>query len=278
MSKVWFITGAGSGIGTGIAKAALQAGDRIVATGRNLDKVRNALRDVASENLAFVQLDVADEAQANAAVEEAVKSFGRIDVAVNNAGYSLLGNFEEMTIAELESQLATNFYGVVYMMRAVLPVMRKQRSGHIINISSLAGVIGFKHCAAYAASKFAVEGLSQSVAPEVERFGIKVTLVEPGFIRTDLLNERNVRWPSKSVEDYADEGKPKDMWSAYDGTQQGDPDKLGEALVKIADMKNPPRQYYAGSDAVAGIKSALEARLQEIKDHEELSKSTDGSF
>jgi NAD(P)-dependent dehydrogenase (short-subunit alcohol dehydrogenase family) len=153
---------------------------------------------------------------------------------------SLLGNFEEMTIAELESQLATNFYGVVYMMRAVLPVMRKQRSGHIINVSSLAGVIGFKHCAAYAASKFAVEGLSQSVALEVARFGIKVTLVEPGFIRTDLLNERNVRWPSKSVEDYADEGKPKDMWSAYDGTQQGEPGKLGEALVKIADMKDLP--------------------------------------
>ena len=278
MSKVWFITGAGSGIGTGIAKAALRAGDRVVATGRNLDKVRNALQDVASENLAFVQLDVADEAQAKAAVEEAVKKFGRIDVAVNNAGYSLLGNFEEMTISELESQFATNFYGVVYVMRAVLPVMRKQRSGHIINISSMAGVIGFKHCAAYAASKFAVEGLSLSVAAEVERFGIKVTLVEPGFFRTDLLDERNVKWPSKSVEDYADEAKPKDMWSAYDGTQQGDPDKLGEALVKIAGMTNPPKQFYAGSDAVAGIRSALEARLQEIKDHEELSKSTDGSF
>ena len=105
-----------------------------------------------------------------------------------------------------------------------------------------------------------------------------MTLVEPGFIRTDLLSERNVKWPSKSVEDYADEAKPKDMWSAYDGTQQGDPNKLGEALVKIAGMTNPPKQYYAGSDAVAGIRSALEARLQEIKDHEELSKSTDGSF
>ena len=158
MSKVWFITGAGSGIGAGTAKAALRAGDRVVATGRNLAKVRNAYSDVASENITFVQLDVADEAQAKAAVEEAVKQFGRIDVVVNNAGYSLLGNFEEMTTAEFERQFATNFYGVMYVMRAALPIMRKQRSGHIINISSVAGVVGLKHCAAYGAAKFAVEG------------------------------------------------------------------------------------------------------------------------
>src|SRR4051812_40695991 len=137
MSKVWFVTGAGSGIGTGIAKAALNAGDRVVATGRNLDKVRAAFRDVRNENLAFLRLDVADETQAKAAVADAATRFGRIDVAVNNAGYSLLGNFEEMTPAELESQLATNFHGVVHVMRAVLPVMRKQRAGHVINISSM---------------------------------------------------------------------------------------------------------------------------------------------
>jgi NAD(P)-dependent dehydrogenase (short-subunit alcohol dehydrogenase family) len=281
MSKVWFITGAGSGIGAGIAKAALRAGDRVVASGRNLGKVRSALHDVAGsggENLAFVRLDVSNEAQAKAAVEEAVKRFGRIDVAVNNAGYSLLGNFEEMTIPELESQLATNFYGVVYVMRAVLLVMRNQRSGHIINISSVAGVVGFKHCAAYAASKFAVEGLSLSVAAEVERFGIKITLVEPGFFRTDLLDARNVKWPSQSIEDYAAEGKPNEVWSTYNGSQQGDPAKLGEALVKIAGMVNPPKQFYAGSDALAVITPALEARLQEIKDQEALSRSTDGSF
>src|SRR2546423_1834821 len=167
MSKVWFITGAGSGIGAGTARAALKAGDRVVATGRNLDKVRKALRDVATDDVAFVPLDVADEAAAKAAVDEAVKRFGRIDVLVNNAGYSLLGNFEEMGSADIERQFATNFYGVVYLMRAVLPVMRKQRSGRIINVSSLAGAVGFKHCGAYGASKFAVEGLSLSVAPEV---------------------------------------------------------------------------------------------------------------
>ncbi len=140
MSKVWFITGAGSGLGTGIARAALRAGDRVVATGRNLEKVRKAYPDAAQENIAFVQLDVADETQAKAAVDEAVKRFGRIDVLVNNAGYSLLGNFEQMTTAEIQHQFAPNFYGVVHVMQAALPVMRRQRSGHIINISSVAGV------------------------------------------------------------------------------------------------------------------------------------------
>ncbi|MBN3896421.1 MAG: SDR family NAD(P)-dependent oxidoreductase [Nostoc sp. NOS(2021)] len=278
MSKVWLITGAGSGIGTGTAKAALQSGDRVVATGRNLDKVRNALRDVASDNLAFVQLDVSDEVQAKTAVEEAVKRFGRIDVLVNNAGYSLLGNFEEMTTAEIERQFATNFYGVVYVMRAVLPVMRQQRSGHIINISSVAGVVGFKHCAAYAASKFAVEGISLSVAVEVEGFGIKMTLVEPGFFRTDLLDDQNVRWPSNAIEDYTAEGNVQETWSAYNGTQQGDPAKLGNALVKIAGMENPPKLFVAGSDALATIAPAVEERLQATRANEELSKSTDGSF
>ena len=278
MSKIWFITGAGSGIGAGVARAALRAGDRVVATGRSLDKLRRALGASWGESLAFVQLDVADEAQARAAVEEALRRFGRIDVLVNSAGYSLLGNFEELTIRELEQQLATNFYGVVHAMRAVLPFMRAQRSGQIINISSLAGEVGFKHCAAYAASKFAVEGLSLSVAAEVERFGIQITLVEPGFFRTDLLDARNARWPSRVIEDYAAEGRAQETWSAYDGTQPGDPEKLGEALVGIAGMARPPRQFHAGSDALAVVVPALEARLREIKENEDLSMSTDGTF
>src|SRR6266540_371557 len=268
MRKVWFVTGAGSGFGGGIAKAALKAGDRVVATGRNLGKMRNAYRGVASDDIALAQLDVA---------EEAVKQFGRIDVLVNNAGYSLLGNFEEMTTAEIERQFAANFYGVMYVMRAALPVMRKQRSGHIINISSVAGVVGLKHCAAYGAAKFAVEGLSLSVATEVERFGIKITVVEPGFFRTGLLDARNVRWPSNVIDDYAAEGSAQDRWSPYHGKQMGDPAKLGEVLVKIAGMENPPKLFVAGSDALATIIPAIEARLHDTRAYEELSRSTDGS-
>ena len=194
MSKVWFITGAGSGIGAGIAKAALKAGDRVVATARNLDKARKVLVDVAGDDLALVQLDVTSEAQAKAAVAEAVERFGRIDVVINNAGYSLLGNFEESTVPDIEAQFATNFYGVVHVMRAVLPVMREQRSGHIINIGSSAGAVGLKHCSAYSATKFAIEGLALSVGIEVEPFGIKITTVEPGMFRTDLLDSQNVRY------------------------------------------------------------------------------------
>ena len=156
--------------------------------------------------------------------------------------------------------------------------MRRQRSGHIINISSVAGVVGLKHCAAYAATKFAVEGLSLSVATEVEKFGIKITVVEPGFFRTDLLDAQNVRWVSKAVEDYAPEGTAHDMWSQYHGTQPGDPAKLGDALVKLAAMPNPPKVFVAGSDALSVITPVIEERLREARANEMLSKSTDGSF
>ena len=278
MSKVWFITGAGSGIGAATAKAALKAGDRVVATGRHLDKVRNALSDVAGDRLAFVQLDVANEAQAKAAVDEAMQAFGRIDVLVNNAGYSLLGNFEELSTAQIEGLISTNLYGVIHVMRAVLPVMRKQRSGRIINISSLAGIMGFKHCGAYSAAKFAVEGLSVSVAQEVEQFGIKVVVVAPGFFRTDLLDARNAKYSANTIEDYAAEGSAEDMWSGYDGKQQGDPAKLGDVFVKLAGMENPPRQFLAGSDALAAFKPVLEGRLEDLLAYEDLSRSTDGSF
>jgi NAD(P)-dependent dehydrogenase (short-subunit alcohol dehydrogenase family) len=279
MSKVWFITGAGSGIGAGTARAALKAGDRVVATGRSIEKVRNALRDVASENLEVLQLDVSDEAQATTVVEQAVKRFGRIDVVVSSAGYSLLGNFEELGTQDIERQFATNFWGLMYVMRAVLPVMRKQRSGHIINISSVAGVVGLKHCGAYGASKFAVEGLSLAMAEEVGKFGIKVTVVEPGFFRTDQLAAANVKWPSKRIDDYAAaEVAAKEMWSPYAGKQPGDPEKLGRALVKLAGMEIPPRVFVAGSDAIAAVGPTVEARLKAVHAFEKLSTSTDGSF
>jgi NAD(P)-dependent dehydrogenase (short-subunit alcohol dehydrogenase family) len=276
MSKVWFITGAGSGIGAGAARAALKAGDRVVATGRNVQKLRNALRDVASKNLEVLQLDVSDEAQATTAVDQAVKRFGRIDVVLNNAGYSLLGNFEELGTQDIQRQFATNFWGVMYVMRAALPVMRKQRSGHLINISSVAGVVGLKHCGAYGATKFAVEGLSLAVAEEVDKFGIKVTVVEPGFFRTDLLDAANVKWPSNRIDDYAaTEVGAEEMWSPYAGKQPGDPDKLGEVLVKLAGMKTPPRMFVAGGDAIAVVAPAVEARLKAVHALEELSTSTD---
>ncbi len=278
MSKAWFVTGASSGIGAGVVRAALDAGDRVVATARNLDKLRAALPTDTGERLALVPLDVTSEAQARVAVAAAVERFGRIDVLVNNAGYSLIGNLESLTSAQIEAQFATNFYGVLHVMRAALPILRRQRSGHIFNVSSMAGVTGYRTCGAYAATKFAVEGLSLSVAQEVEQFGVKVTLVEPGFFRTDLLAPQSVVFGDLVVDGYDPPDKVRAEWQAYHGTQGGDPARLGAALVQLAAMASPPKQFFAGSDAVTGITADLEARLREVQKHKSLSVSTDGSY
>jgi len=278
MSKVWFITGSSSGIGAGIARAALKAGHRVVATGRSMEKLRGAFATVASENLLLEPLDVTIEAAATRATEAAVARFGGIDVLVNNAGYSLLGNFEEFTIEQIERQFEPNFWGVVHMLRAVLPIMRRQRSGHLINISSVAGVVGQAAVAAYGASKFAVEGLSLAVAQEVERFGIKVTVVEPGFFRTGLLDPSSVEWSSEHIEDYGPAGNIAAAWSVYDGQQPNDPVALGEALVRIADMEHPPKVFAAGGDALDAITPVVEARLAELRAHADLSRAAGGAF
>jgi NAD(P)-dependent dehydrogenase (short-subunit alcohol dehydrogenase family) len=276
--KTWFVTGAGSGIGAGVARAALKAGQRVIATGRNTEKVHRALADIANDNLLVQRLDITNEAEVKTAVDAAIARFGGIDVLVNNAGYSLLGNFEEFTIEQIERQFSTNFYGVVHVMRAVLPIMRHQRSGHIINVSSVAGVVGLNQTAAYSATKFAVEGLSLSVAQEVESLGIKITVVEPGFFRTDLLDPRSVEWSNGSIADYGSAGSVPAAWEVYHGHQPGDPEKLGDALVKIAEMENPPHVFSAGSDALTVIEPAIEARLRELKTYAALSRSTDGTF
>lgn len=278
MSKVWFITGAGSGIGAGVARAALRAGHRVVATGRNMEKLSGAFTNVASNDLLLERLDVTSETEAKRAADAAVARFGRIDVLVNNAGYSLLGNFEEFTTEQIERQFEPNFWGVVHMMRTVLPIMRRQRSGHIINISSVAGVVGQGAVAAYGASKFAVEGLSLAVAQEVERFGIKVTVVEPGFFRTGLLDPSSVEWSSEHIEDYGPTGNIAAAWSVYDGQQPNDPAALGEALVQIADMEHPPKVFAAGGDALDAIMPVVEARLAELRAHADLSKAAGGMF
>lgn len=278
MKNVWFVTGASSGIGAGVVRAALEAGDRVIATARNLEKLRSAIGQPASERLAFVPLDVTSEEQAKKAVDAAVEKFARIDVLVNNAGYSLLGNLESLTQEQIERQFQTNFYGVLYMLRAALPVMRRQRSGHIINVSSMAGVIGYATASAYAATKFAVEGLSLSVAQEVKPFGIKLTVVEPGFIRTDLLAPQSVVFGDLAVEGYASPAAIKAQWQSYDQQQTGDPAKLGRALVQLAAMESPPKQFFAGSDAVEGITADLQARLAEVQVHKGLSATIDGNF
>ncbi len=274
MNKVWFITGSNSGIGLGIAKAALAAGDHVVATGRNMEKLTAAFVGEPEDKLALVRLDVSDMTQATDAVAEAVKRFGRIDVLVNNAGYSILGNFEELSTEQFQEIFQANFYGPVNVLKAALPFLRKQRSGHIINLSSTAGAIGMKHCSAYAATKFAIEGLSASIAAEIEQFGIHVTVIEPGFFRTKFIEKGNVKYAESTISDYANEPSAEEMLGPYNGNQPGDPDKLGQVIVQIANMAEPLKLFVAGSDALAMITPALEARLKTMKDTAELSAST----
>jgi len=276
--QVWFITGASRGIGAHIARAALQAGHRVAASGRKLEQLRTAYADVPAADIALLELDVTSATQAEAAVQAALERFGRIDVLVNNAGYGMLGHFEEVSAEAVERQFATNVFGLMHMMRAALPAMRHRRAGRILNISSVGGALGFSGSSIYCASKYAVEGLSASVALEVARFGIKLTVVEPGFFRTDFLDATSIQYGSQAIADYADGASARDTYEAYNHRQAGDPAKLGAALVQLAALDNPPRQFLAGSDALDMVTGALQGRLDEIEAFRELSASTDGVF
>ena len=202
-NKVWLITGAGRGLGVYITKSALAAGFKVIATGRNTEKVAKAI-GISSDNLLIVQLDVTNTKGIEIAVNSAVEKFGTIDVLVNNAGNFYAGYFEELSPSDIEKQIATNLYGPMNVTRAVLPIMRKNNSGHIISISSIAGLAGTEYTSAYNASKFAVEGWMESLQHEVAPFGIKTTIVEPGYFRTELLEPASTTWSESKIEDYAE--------------------------------------------------------------------------
>ncbi|HEY0651152.1 oxidoreductase [Phenylobacterium sp.] len=275
MSKIWFITGATRGIGAAIAKAALAAGDCVVATGRRHEALERAFGP-DSERVLTLALDVTHDAQVGAAVNAAVAMFGRIDVLVNNAGYGNLGFFEETTDAEARAQYDTNLFGLMNVTRAVLPFMRQRRSGRIFNISSVGGLVGGPAGTLYCATKFAVEGFSESLAAEVAPFGIHVTVVEPGFFRTDFLDETSVQYGSRRVDDYAEaSAQLRAFWDSRNHSQAGDPAKLGLALVELADHDRPPLRFAAGSDAVAMIDDKIDRLRAELHAWRKLSETTD---
>lgn len=249
MNKVWLITGAGRGMGVDFAKAALAAGHAVVATGRNPEAAAKALSE--APNLLVVKLDVTRPQEAEAAVAQAVERFGRIDVLVNNAANFYGGYFEELTPVQIEHQLATGLIGPMNVTRAVLPVMRAQRSGHILSISSGAGLSGFEFNSAYAAAKFGLEGWMESLAPEVAPFGIHTTIVNPGFFRTALLTPESATYAAPSIADYVERHVQREQWYAdMNGRQTGDPAKLARALVTIVEMEQPPQRFIAGADAL----------------------------
>jgi NAD(P)-dependent dehydrogenase (short-subunit alcohol dehydrogenase family) len=271
--KVWFITGAARGMGVDIVTAALGAGHQVVATARDAKRVTELFGE--NENLLAVSLDITDENAARAAADAAVDRFGRIDVLVNNAGLFFAGFFEEVSPVQLRQQMETNFFGPLNVTRAILPAMRKQRSGQIISISSTAGLVGQEFVAAYCASKFAIEGWMESIRFDLAPYGISTMIVEPGFFRTELLVEgSSTIWPELSIDDYAGRtASTIEAWKSMNGRQGGDPAKLTAALVSLADSENPPLRWVAGTDAVdTGLEKANRL-IQEIITHRELSSS-----
>jgi NAD(P)-dependent dehydrogenase (short-subunit alcohol dehydrogenase family) len=270
--KVWLITGAGRGLGVDIARAALAAGDAVVATGRDAAKVTAAVGD--HDNLLATKLDVTSPQDAQAAVAAAVAKFGRIDILINNAGNFFAGFFEELSPEQIRDQIETLLFGPMNVTRAALPVMRKQRSGLLLTISSTAGIAGQMFCTAYAAAKFGIEGWIESLTPEIAPFGIRTMLVEPGFFRTELLSNDSTTYAAPRIEDYAEQTREiVAAWKSMDGKQGGDPAKLAAALVKLVALEEPPTRFAAGADAVQTFEAKANTLLAQANAHRELSTS-----
>lgn len=270
--KVWLVTGAGRGMGTDIAKAALAAGHAVVATGRDVERVAAAVG--AHDDLEVVKLDVTSVEDAQAAAQAAVDRFGSLDVLVNNAGNFYAGFFEEITPEDFRAQVETNLFGPLNVTRAALPFMRKQRSGLVVAISSTAGLAGLTFCTAYSAAKFGIEGWIESLAPEIAPFGIRTMIVEPGSFRTDLLTADSTKYAESTIEDYAERGEQTvTAWKGLNGQQGGDPAKLAAALVKLASQDEPPFRWAAGADSVKNVERKAKDLLAQAEAYREVSAS-----
>lgn len=272
--KTWFITGASRGFGARIAQLALARGDNVVATARNPKTITE--RFGQHPNLLPLSLDVTDEAQAKQAAALAIERFGRIDVLLNNAGYGLLGAVEEATGAEVEALYRTNVFGLLAVTRAVLPYMRSQRAGRILNISSIGGYRSAAGFGVYCSTKFAVEGLSEALHAELAPLGIHVTVVEPGYFRTDFLDSTSLSVSGTSISDYnATSGAVRIAASDLNHRQPGDPDRLAHVLVEFTDAANPPVRLPLGSDTVAAIEGKHDADAAILEQWRAVAVSTD---
>jgi NAD(P)-dependent dehydrogenase (short-subunit alcohol dehydrogenase family) len=272
--RVWFITGASRGFGALITEQALAAGDAVVATARDAASVTQRFGN--SANLLAVALDVTQEAQAQAVAEAAVKRFGRIDVLVNNAGFGLLGAIEEASAEEVQRVFATNVFGLLAVTRAVLPHMRRQRSGHVVNMSSIGGYAASAGWGVYCATKFAVEGITEALAIELKPLGVHATVVEPGFFRTDFLDERSLSVSPHAIADYQETaGAMRDFAVRANHAQPGDPAKLAKAMLALVAADEPPVRMPFGSDTVARIESKNASVAAELAQWRDLAVSTD---
>jgi NAD(P)-dependent dehydrogenase (short-subunit alcohol dehydrogenase family) len=271
---VWFVTGASRGLGLEIARQALERGDCVVATARDPRRAGAALPGFG-ERLLPAALDVTDPAQAARAVETALARFGRIDVLVNNAGYGLLGAVEEASPAEVESIFATNLFGLLAVTKAVLPVMRGQRSGRIINMSSVGGVIGLPGWGVYGAAKFAVEGLSEALRSELAPLGIDVVIIEPGGFRTDFLDDNSLHRTASTIADYGQTVGRTRTWADENNHRQvNDPVAGASVIIRVATAARPPSRLQLGADCVAAVEAKLLRMADELDQWRDLSSST----
>jgi NAD(P)-dependent dehydrogenase (short-subunit alcohol dehydrogenase family) len=270
--KVWLITGSSTGLGRALVEELLAQNYRVVATARKPE----VLQEFTPKDglIKTIELDVTSKEQAANAVQTAIQTYGRIDVLVNNAGYGLMGAIEEASEAQIRAQFETNFFGALNLIRAALPIMREQNGGHILNISSGGGFIGFASVGYYNASKFALEGLSEALAKETAHLGIKVTIVEPGLFRTDF-NGRSLQTPENPlVEIYPSTSEFVDYLREWDGKQPGDPRKAAQAMIRVIESDNPPLRLPLGEDAVTMIEQELEVVRKDIAPWREIGMNT----
>jgi len=272
--RTWFITGASRGFGILIAEQALRSGDAVIATARNPQDITDRLGE--QPNLLALRLDVTREDEAHQAVAEGIKRFGRIDVLINNAGFGVLGAVEETSASETERLFATNVFGLLNVTRAVLPHMRAQRSGRVINISSIGGYQAYMGWGVYGSTKFAVEGITEALHQELAPLGIQATVVEPGFFRTDFLDEQSLIKTRLELADYDETvGKMRAFAEAANHAQPGDPQKFAEAMLALVNAPTPPQRLALGSDTVARIEAKNRLVAQELAEWNELALSTD---
>jgi NAD(P)-dependent dehydrogenase (short-subunit alcohol dehydrogenase family) len=271
--KVWFITGASKGMGLEITKAVLNKGDKVIATSRNTSALLEKFGE-QEENLLPIKLDITNEEDVQNAILKGIDKFGKIDVVVNNAGYNLLGNIEEISHAEFRKTMDVNVFAISDIMRNVLPHLRKQNSGHIINTASMMGYMSYPGNGSYSASKYAVIGLSEALAQEVAPFGIKVTILAPGTFRTNFMNEETLSVAQHKIDAY-DLDRQIEQFTGFDGKQLGDPKKLAEVVLQLAEMPNPPLHLPLGSDSYNAILEVRKNEKEEMEHWKTLSLSPD---
>ena len=272
MNKIWFITGSSRGLGLALAEAVLDAGDKVVATARKPEEIAD-LGKKYGDAIHAVKVDVKSSDDVEKGVGQAVDAFGRIDVVVNNAGYGFLGAFEEMTPEEFKAQVDTNFWGVVNVTRAVLPLLRKQGSGHLIQVTSVGGRSGFPGLSGYHAAKFAVEGWSEALAQEIKPLGLKLTIIEPGGFRTDWAGSS--MGYAKEIPEYASVRTMRQLLGERDGVQPGDPRKAAQVMLKLVDLPEPPLRLPLGNDAIAVLRFGYKHAAEELEKWAEITQSTD---